>query len=274
MQTKDYNAEDTYNAWKNLNNCTIYRGLYSYSIKCEIDYHKVRLQYNLRVIQMNNRFVKTSVAGNLSNTYSGISNSSLHEINQEKAQVSSESYTVLVPPSSKGHYRDGFLCYPAHSLINLRSLNVTSNSAVIAWSFYPWDLEFIRYLRITVKEKGESIMVFNINCQLTYIDQHQQRIIKSLEECHTYTIEVLYEYTLEDSRTEYLVVNTVCTQTNTAGAIQALSSMELLIVISCSFFLLVVFGLLGGLVYLARHRYQKTKDNFDDIIDVMDVLNG
>ena len=170
--------------------------------------------------------------------------------------------SVLVPPTSKGNYQDGLLCYPNHGLINLRSFNNTPKSVVIAWSFYTWDLDFVRYLRITVKQHQKTIMVFHIDCRLITIDQHQLRTIRGLNECRTYAVALYYEYTLEESRTENLTITTTCSHTRVA---ETFTSTELFIIVACSLFLLVIGVFLGYFIHLARQQHQGAGIDLDVI---------
>ena len=52
MQTKDYNNEDTAENWMDLTNCTRIFTLNHFSIECEIDGHRSRFRYNLRLIRL------------------------------------------------------------------------------------------------------------------------------------------------------------------------------------------------------------------------------
>ena len=103
MQTKDYNADDTYENWKHLKNCTRDIALQQqYIIRCEIDSHDIRMRYNLRVIRLQSNAQTT---GDMTQNIPTVSN------------LFKRPYSVLVPPTLKGNYQDGLLCYPASRLL-------------------------------------------------------------------------------------------------------------------------------------------------------------
>ena len=248
MQTKNFHSTHADHAWNNLTTCTRRTSANTYSIRCEIDASRVRLRYNLRLIRLTR-------GRNL----------------VEEANLG--PYTVLVPPTRKGHYQDGLLCYPSHALLNLRSLNVTGSSAVVAWSFHTWDVQLIRNMAIRVKHNTDIITELSVRTG-SHMALHQERTIGGLEGCKAYTVELHYEYTYHDRGRRHVSVNTTCPPHAGRGETLKFSLLELLVILLCSLLLVVGVLFLAYFLHQAREHYRSKKVQYEDVVDVKDLLTN
>ena len=237
MQTKNYHSQDLPHLWKNLTHCSrnVFRN--EFSIQCEIDENPIRLKYHMRLIK----------------------------VNSEK-----RSYEVLVQPTDEGHDQDGLFCFHDHGIQNLRSINVTSTSMLISWSFYPWDIHLIMYMDIKVKnQKNEKVTHLTVNTG-SHLSVNQQHLITGLKMCEAYTVEVHYKYTLEESRTELLRVDTMCPH-NVSFKFNV-SIGELVIIILCSLLLMLAIVFLVHFLRQTRQRELRGQSNTFVVIDMKELM--
>jgi len=240
MQTKDFHSMDTYSSWNNLIKCTRYKDQpHSFTIVCEVDRNDYRARYNLRVVRTTtNTATDSSQQG--------------------------PSYDVLVPPTSKGNYQNGVLCYPSHKLRNLRTKNITTNSAIVAWSFNEWDIKLIGKINIIVKLEGRPVVLRNID-MIDIWEESQEHVIGGLQRCRKYTVHVFYEYTFYDEKTEVVSFETACPSSG-----QKVGEVNLVVVVcaGCLLFFIVVV-LLVWCVFCRRRR--KTRKHYGDAVDSTDL---